>query len=69
MDRRNLRTMVNLTGGYGDGLREAMRRYDRAHPGRFLTFTEPMWNRANEPGYPKLQADEIGAHTRPAHAA
>ncbi len=60
MDRRNLRTMVNLTGGYGDGLREAIGRYDRAHPGRFLTFTEPMWNRANEPGYPKMQADELG---------
>jgi predicted TIM-barrel fold metal-dependent hydrolase len=60
MDRRNLRTMVNLTGGYGDGLREAIQRYDRAHPGRFLTFTEPMWNRANEPNYPKMQADELG---------
>jgi predicted TIM-barrel fold metal-dependent hydrolase len=59
MDRRNLRTLVNLTGGYGNGLREAISRYDRAHPGRFLTFTEPMWNRANEPGYPKMQADEL----------
>jgi predicted TIM-barrel fold metal-dependent hydrolase len=59
MDRRNLRTMVNLTGGYGNGLREAIERYDRAHPGRFLTFTEPMWSRANQPGYPKAQADEL----------
>lgn len=59
MDRRNLRTLVNLTGGYADGLRDAISRYDRAHAGRFLTFTEPMWSRANEPGYPKLQADEI----------
>jgi predicted TIM-barrel fold metal-dependent hydrolase len=30
-----------------------------AHPGRFYVFTEPMWNRANEPGYARLQADEI----------
>jgi predicted TIM-barrel fold metal-dependent hydrolase len=59
MDRRNLRTMVNLTGGYGDGLREAIQKFDRAHPGRFLTFTEPMWSRSNEPDYPKLQAAEI----------
>ncbi len=59
MDRRNLQTMVNLTGGYGDGLREAIQKYDREHPGRFLTFTEPMWARSNEQGYPKLQADEI----------
>jgi hypothetical protein len=68
MDRRNLRTMVNLTGGYGDGLREAIRRYDRAHLGRFLTFAEPMWSRSNEPGYPRAQAGELqiarrdGAH-------
>lgn len=59
MDRSNLRTMVNLTGAYGDGLREAIRLYDRAHPGRFLTFTEPMWGRAQAPGYAKIQADAI----------
>src|SRR5215813_8102131 len=29
MDAKNLRTMVNLTGGYGDGLKEAVKRYDR----------------------------------------
>ncbi|MBX5496203.1 MAG: amidohydrolase [Bryobacteraceae bacterium] len=59
MDRRNLRTMVNLTGGRGAGLREAVEKFDKAHPGRFLTFTEPWWTRAEEPGYPKLQADLI----------
>lgn len=59
MDRKNIRTMVNLTGGFGDGLKESVKRYDRAHPGRFLTFTEPMWVRAKEPGYAKAQADAI----------
>jgi len=59
MDRRNIRAMVNLTGGYGDGLRESVQKYDRAHPGRFYTFTEPMWTQVNEPGYPKQQADAI----------
>lgn len=59
MNRRNLRTLVNLTGSYGDALGQAVARFDRAHPGRFLTFTEPAWKRANEPGYAKLQADWI----------
>ncbi|HYO80643.1 MAG TPA: amidohydrolase family protein [Bryobacteraceae bacterium] len=59
MDRRNIRTMVNLTGGRGAGLREAIQKYDKAHPGRFITFTEPWWSRVNEPGYPKMQADAI----------
>lgn len=59
MDQCNLRTMVNLTGGYGDGLRETIKRLDNAYPGRFLTFTEPMWARIKEPDYPKAQADAI----------
>ncbi|BDC47821.1 hypothetical protein F183_A01370 [Bryobacterales bacterium F-183] len=59
MDRRNLKTLVNLTGGVGAKLRDTVGRFDKAHPGRFLTFTEPSWNRANEPGYDKLQADLI----------
>jgi len=64
MDRRNIRTMVNLTGGRGAGLAEAVRTLDRAHEGRFITFTEPWWPRAHEPGYAAFQAAEIErAHT------
>jgi predicted TIM-barrel fold metal-dependent hydrolase len=59
MDRRNIRTMVNVTGGRGAGLAEAVRSLDGAHPGRFLTFTEPWWTRAHEPGYAAFQADEL----------
>jgi predicted TIM-barrel fold metal-dependent hydrolase len=59
MDRKNIRTMVSLTGGYGDGLREALAKLPEAHPGRFIVFTEPEWTRASEPGYAKLQADLI----------
>lgn len=59
MERRNVATLVNLTGGYGDGLKEAIAKFDVAHKGRFLTMTEPTWSRINEPGYAKWQADEI----------
>lgn len=59
MERRNVATLVNLTGGYGDGLKEAIAKFDQAHKGRFLTMTEPTWSRVNEPGYAKWQADEI----------
>mgnify|MGYP005846707995 CR=1 FL=1 len=59
MDRKNIRLLVNVTGGMGAGLRDAVARYDRVHPGRFLTFTEPWWSRSAEPGYPRFQADEI----------
>ena len=56
MDRKNIRAMVNLTGGYDYGLAEAVARYDRAYPGRFYTFTEPSYSRFKEPDYPKQQA-------------
>jgi predicted TIM-barrel fold metal-dependent hydrolase len=64
MDRKNLRIMVNLTGGSGNGLADAVQKFQQPHPDRFLTFTEPSWERANEPGFGKFQADEIArAHT------
>ncbi len=59
MDRKNIRSMVNLTGGYGSGLAEAIGKYDRARPDRFYTFTEPSYSLFLHPDYPKLQAQAI----------
>jgi predicted TIM-barrel fold metal-dependent hydrolase len=65
MDRKNIRTMVDLTGGYGDNLQQAIDRLQTAHPGRFVVFTEPAWSKAADPGYPRVQADLIeDAHRR-----
>jgi predicted TIM-barrel fold metal-dependent hydrolase len=64
MDAKNLRTMVNVTGGYAEGLADCVARYDKAHPGRFLTFTEPMFAEAMQPDYPKRQADAIAEAKR-----
>jgi predicted TIM-barrel fold metal-dependent hydrolase len=57
MDRKNLRAMVNLTGGFNAGLVDAVSKYDMAFPGRFYTFTEPCYNRFQEPNYPQIQAE------------
>ncbi|MBI4876817.1 MAG: amidohydrolase family protein [Acidobacteria bacterium] len=59
MDRKNIRTMVNLTGGRGAALENTIARWQKAHPGRFLTFVEPSYGKSGEPGYPRFQADEI----------
>ncbi len=56
MDRKNIRSMVNLTGGYGAGLKDTVGKYDRSFPDRFYTFTEPSYSSFLEPNYPKLQA-------------
>jgi predicted TIM-barrel fold metal-dependent hydrolase len=59
MDRKNIRVMVNLTGGVGTGLEESIRKYQLPYPERFLVFAEPWWSRTDEPGYSQFQADEI----------
>jgi predicted TIM-barrel fold metal-dependent hydrolase len=59
MDRKNIRAMVNLTGGYGEGLAETVNKYDRTHVGRFYTLTEPCYEHWKEPDYPRIQAEAI----------
>jgi predicted TIM-barrel fold metal-dependent hydrolase len=51
--------MVNVTGGSGAGLRDAIAKLQTAHPGRFIVFTEPVWTKASDAGYSKFQADQI----------
>ncbi len=59
MDRKNIHTMVDLTGGVGEGLVAAVQKFQEPHPGRFVVFTEPWYSRSNQPGYPQFQADAI----------
>jgi predicted TIM-barrel fold metal-dependent hydrolase len=59
MDRRNIRTLVNLTGGVGSAVKNGVANFDEKYPGRFLQFTQPFYNRVSEPGYAKLQGDAI----------
>jgi len=59
MDRKNVKTMVNLTGGTGAALEKSIQHFEKAAPGRFVTFVEPSWHRIDEPGYAQTQADEI----------
>jgi len=64
MDRKNIRTMVNLTGSSGKGLEQAIARFDRPHPQRFLTFTEPLWEQSNRSDYRRVQADAIASASK-----
>jgi len=64
MDRQKLKTVVNLTGGYANGLKQAVDKFDKAYPGRFLTMTEPAWALTQDPNYPKLQGDLLNEAKR-----
>src|SRR5260370_11999987 len=59
MDRKNIRAMVNVTGGYEKALEEVINKYDLAFPERFYTFTEPCYEGWKEHKYPELQAQAI----------
>lgn len=68
MDHKNIRSMVNLTGGFGAGLTETVEKYDKSYRDRFYTFTEPSYSRFLEPGYPSIQSQAIEqAHLDGAH--
>lgn len=59
MDRKNIRMMVNLTGGYGAALEENLRYWQRPNPDRFIVFTEPWFKKIVEPNYAQFQAEQI----------
>jgi predicted TIM-barrel fold metal-dependent hydrolase len=59
MDRKNVRMMVNLTGGTGAGLAASIRTFEGAYPGRFATLTEPSYGSFKDPHFPQIQADAI----------
>ena len=59
MDRKNMRAMVNLTGGYEGGLKDAVAKYDRSIRDASIPSCEPSYSHFKEQNYPKLQADAI----------
>jgi predicted TIM-barrel fold metal-dependent hydrolase len=53
MDSLDVEAIVNLDGRWGEELEANLERYDRAHPGRFLTFCHMDWA---EPDVASLEA-------------
>lgn len=52
MEECNVRAMVNLDGRWGLELEENLDRYDRACPGRFMTFCHVDWSLLDRDGGP-----------------
>ncbi len=51
MDAAKLRAIVNLDGRWGDELEANLERYDRLHPGRFVTFCHLDWRESGAKGF------------------
>jgi predicted TIM-barrel fold metal-dependent hydrolase len=65
MDRRNIHTLIDVTGGFGQGLVDTVKKFHTPHPDRFIVLTEPWYPKSNQPGYAQFQGDAI----RKAHQA
>jgi predicted TIM-barrel fold metal-dependent hydrolase len=59
MDACGVRTIVNLDGMWDEELRANLERYDRAHPGRFVTFCQLDWSTTSEPGFGERLAAQL----------
>jgi predicted TIM-barrel fold metal-dependent hydrolase len=59
MDGAGVETIVNLDGCWTDELEANLDRYDRAHPGRFVTFARLDWTDCAEPGWPDRLAASL----------
>lgn len=59
MDRLNLKTIVILTGMWGDKLQIIIDTMVKPYPGRFVVFTQLDWSKINEPNFGDLMVRQV----------
>ena len=59
MDHMGLRTMNNLSGGSGEGLKAQVRHVRAKYPGRFTVFANVDWSRINDPNFGRNAAAQL----------
>jgi len=59
MDRLNIRTIVILTGMWGDKLQTIIDDMVKPYPGRFIVFTQFDWSKINDPHFSQLMVRQI----------
>src|SRR6185436_110352 len=64
MDRLNLRTMVNLSGGYGDRLKKGVDAMKGRYKDRFVVFANIDFTRLDDPDYPARAAAQLEKDVR-----
>ena len=64
MDEAGIRSIVNLSGGFGDDLRRLVDLTASRHPGRFATFANVDWSRIDEPNFGESAAHQLAESVR-----
>ncbi len=59
MDRNNIRTIVILTGLWGDKLQKVLDEMVKPYPGRFVVFTQLDWSRIDDPDFSQLMVRQL----------
>jgi uncharacterized protein len=53
MDKTNVKTVVILTGMWGDKLQHVLDAMAKPYPGRFIVFTQMDWSKIDDPNFSK----------------
>lgn len=59
MDRNNIKTIVVLTGMWGEKLQKVVDDMVKPYPGRFMVFTQIDWSKIDDPNFSQLMVKEI----------
>jgi predicted TIM-barrel fold metal-dependent hydrolase len=64
MDQCGVKAMVNLSGRWGDDLKRLLDQFEGRYPGRFATFCNLDWSRANEARFGEWAAGQLEESVR-----
>ena len=59
MDRLNIKTIVILTGMWGEELQKIIDTMVKPYPGRFMVFEQYDWSKINEPNFGELMVKQL----------
>jgi predicted TIM-barrel fold metal-dependent hydrolase len=59
MDQLNIRTIVILTGQWGEKLQRVLDEMVKPYPGRFLVFTQMDWSKIDDPNFSRLMVEQL----------
>jgi predicted TIM-barrel fold metal-dependent hydrolase len=59
MDKTNVRTVVILTGMWGEKLQRVIDTMVKPYPGRFMVFTQIDWSKIDDPNFSQKMVEQI----------
>src|SRR6185312_8590227 len=64
MDRDNIKTMVILTGLWGEKLQGVIDQMVKPYPGRFMVLTQIDWSKIDDPNFSQLMVKQVDDSVR-----